>query len=370
MARSATFTAKSPMRSRSTTIFKAVVMKRRSLAAGWRRASRRRQVSSISTSIRLTSRSAPITSSASLESRSISAFTPAAISLSTLPPKVSKRARSPSSSASKDLSVCCFLLNTIDLLTKLSGDVIFGARLARIGEDLLGRAVLDELPHVEESGRVSDARCLLQVVGHDDDGQVLPQLVDQFFDLRGRDRVQRACRLVHQEHVGTNRQRSRDAEPLLLAAGERESARLQPILDLVPERGLTQASLGDLLVIATDAVELQSGDDVVVDGERRKRIGPLEDHADAPPQIDRVDAAGVQILAVHQDAPRLSGARHQLMHAVDAAHEGALAAAGRPDDGEDRVLRHRERNVAQRMHIAKPGLELLHLDLLLHRLNR
>ena len=35
------------------------------------------------------------------------------------------------------------------------------------------------------------------------------------------DRIERAERLVHQHHVGSRRQRARDADPLALAAGQR-----------------------------------------------------------------------------------------------------------------------------------------------------
>ena len=88
------------MRSRSVTILSAVVMKRRSLAAGWRSASRRRHMSSISTSVRFTSRSPAMTFSASDGSRSVSARTLPAMAASTLPPITRSRSRSCASSAS------------------------------------------------------------------------------------------------------------------------------------------------------------------------------------------------------------------------------------------------------------------------------
>ena len=39
----------------------------------------------------------------------------------------------------------------------------------------------------------------------------------------GRDRVEGRSRLVHQEHLGLDREGPGDAEPLLLAAGEVEA---------------------------------------------------------------------------------------------------------------------------------------------------
>ena len=88
-------------------------------------------------------------------------------------------------------------------------------------------AILDELaravrPHHQERRVVRDARGLLHVVRDDDDGVLLRQLPHQVFDLQRGDRVERAARLVHQDHVGLDGERARDAQALLLPAGERE----------------------------------------------------------------------------------------------------------------------------------------------------
>src|SRR5258708_4425130 len=225
-------TARSPARSRSTTILSAVVMKRRSLAAGWRRTSSRRQASSISTSSRFTSRSALITDSASPESRSASARTAVATSVSTLPPRLRRLLRRSSSWASYVLSVCGLVIDDVvcSRLTKLASDVILGARFPRRGEDLLGGPVLDQLSHIEERGGIGHARGLLHVVRDDDDGQRLAQFANQLLDLRGRDRVQRGGRLVPQEHFRLARQRAPGAEALPLSPPERARALLQPAL--------------------------------------------------------------------------------------------------------------------------------------------
>jgi hypothetical protein len=49
------------------------------------------------------------------------------------------------------------------------------------------------------------------------------QFVHQLLDLRGGDRVERRARLVHQDHLGIDRDRARDAQALLLAAGQAET---------------------------------------------------------------------------------------------------------------------------------------------------
>jgi hypothetical protein len=81
--------------------------------------------------------------------------------------------------------------------------------------------------------------------------------------------------------------------------------RPQPVLDLVPQGGLPQRALGDLVEQrpVADADELQAGDDVVVDRHGRERRRLLEHHADAAPDRDRVDAGGVDVVAVEEARP-------------------------------------------------------------------
>src|SRR5438105_6428718 len=209
-------------------------------------------------------------------------------------------------------------------LSKLTSYVIFRSRLFRVGEELLGGPALDELAHVEERSRIRNASGLLHVVRHDDDGELLAKLVDQLLDLRRRDRIEGARRLVHQEDLGPHRERPCDAEPLLLSAGERKRGVLQPVLYLVPERGLPEALLGQGAVVAADSVELEARDHVVHDRHGRKRVCALEDHPHPAPKVHGIDSAGVQILAIYDDVPALTRAWHHLLYAFDASNEGMI----------------------------------------------
>ena len=49
----------------------------------------------------------------------------------------------------------------------------------------------------------------------------------EILDRRRRDRIERRRGLVHEDHVRLDREAARDAEPLLLAAGEAVGVRLQ-----------------------------------------------------------------------------------------------------------------------------------------------
>ena len=85
--------------------------------------------------------------------------------------------------------------------------------------------------------------------------------------------------------------------------------------------------------------------DVVVD-RLRERVRLLEHHPDQLADLDRVDAGAVEVLAVVEDRAVDRRARDQVVHAVEAADQRALAAARRPDQGGDAVAADVERDVA------------------------
>jgi hypothetical protein len=97
----------------------------------------------------------------------------------------------------------------------------------------------------------------------------------------------------------------------------------------------TTSSSRALLVLALDA---ETVGDVLVDG-FGERVRLLEDHADALAQLDDVHARVVDVDPVDPDlAGGDARAVDQVVHAVEAAQERALAAAGGPDEGGDLPL--------------------------------
>ena len=139
---------------------------------------------------------------------------------------------------------------------------------------------------------------------------------------------------------GSDGQRARDAQPLLLAARERQRRLVQPVLDLVPERGLPQALLDALVQLglaAGHAVDAQAVGDVLED-RLRERVRLLEHHADpAAQRAPRRRRARRCRLAVDQHRALDAGARDDVVHPVQRAQERALAAARRPDEGGHQV---------------------------------
>src|SRR5690606_10432391 len=105
--------------------------------------------------------------------------------------------------------------------------------------------------------------------------------------------------------------------------------------DLVPQGGVAQRALDQVV----HALDVHPGDpravgDVVVD-RLGERVGLLEHHADVPAYLDGVHAPGVDVGAVVAHFAGDAAAGHQVVHPVEAAQDGRLAAAGRADEGGD-----------------------------------
>ncbi len=171
--------------------------------------------------------------------------------------------------------------------------------MVRPGEDLCGRAALDDLArghHADPLGHVAHDR---QIVGDQQEGHAEPvaQLAHQIEDLRLDRHVERGRRLVGDQDVGFVGDRHRDHHALALAARELVRIGVEPALGVAQadqvqqfegasarRRGrhvlVDQERLGDLLFQRVQRVE------------RGHRL--LEDHRDA--------------VAAHLAQPRRGGA--------------------------------------------------------------
>src|SRR5215831_2820417 len=86
--------------------------------------------------------------------------------------------------------------------------------------------------------------------------------------------------------------------------------------------------------------------DVVVD-RLGEGIGLLEHHADARPQLRHIERVIVYVLAVEIDATGDPCSRNGVVHAIEAAQEGRLAAPRRTDQRQDLPPSHIERYLLQ-----------------------
>ena len=109
-------------------------------------------------------------------------------------------------------------------------------------------------------------------------------------------------------------------------------------------------------------VHPEPGRHVVVDGHRRERRGPLEDHPDPPAELHGVHPGRVDVLAVEQHPARDPAALDQLVHPVEGAQEGGLAAPGRADERVDPVGREAERHALHGGELAVHRRQLVGLD--------
>src|SRR4030095_7035079 len=159
------------------------------------------------------------------------------------------------------------------------------------------------------------------------------KLLEQFLDLGVRDRVQRRAGLVHQNDFRIDGDGAGDAQPLLLAARQSGAAFTQPVFDLVPQAGALQAGLDDRVHLAlarNQPVDLGAVSDIFVN-RLGKRVRLLKDHADAGAQLHDVHVGVVNVFAVELDLARDLRVRDGVVHPVETAQEGRLAAA-RPAD--------------------------------------
>ena len=90
------------------------------------------------------------------------------------------------------------------------------------------------MPHKEERGLIRHTRRLLHVVRHDDDRERLLEFKDAFLKALRCNRIQSTAGLIHQKHFGFNRQRTCNAEALLLAAGKPQGTVVKTVLLVMP----------------------------------------------------------------------------------------------------------------------------------------
>ena len=138
-----------------------------------------------------------------------------------------------------------------------------------------------------------------------------------------------------------------DAETLLLATGEGHPRFLELVLDLVPQGGLDQGLLHQIVVVALEAGDPRPVHDVLIDA-LRERVWLLKDHADPAPNLYRVHFLPVEVHPVVLDPALDPGGLDQVVHPIEATEDGRLATARRPDESGDAILMDRHVDVVHR----------------------
>src|SRR5580658_877192 len=213
-------------------------------------------------------------------------------------------------------------------LTESAGDVVLGEPVTRVGEHSVGLANLDQFAEMEVRRALGDACRLLHGVCDDYDRVRLAQLIDEILDTRGGDRIERRARLIHEDDLRVHGDGARDAQPLLLAAGQAGAGTRQAVLHLVPQSRTLQAGAHDVVQLAAAArqpMDARTVGDVVVDG-LGEGIGLLEYHANARAQLRGVLAVVMDVPPVQQNRAGDAGAGNGVVHAIQATQEGRFAA--------------------------------------------
>ena len=232
-------------------------------------------------------------------------------------------------------------------------------RMARVGKELAGRALLDEAAGVEDPDALAHPRDDAQIVADEEDRGVeaLAQLLDQVEHLGLDRRVEPGRRLVEHEQVGVGCKRHREHHPLLLAARElvriasEHAGRIGDLHRLEHARGGVHG-----LAALHPAVELVHLGDLVPDPDRRveRRAGILVDHRHpvAAPAPQRLRRGGEQVVAGEPDAAALDDrVRRQVAH--ERHRHRRLAAARLADEPVRLAGTDRERQVGD--HAQRPA---------------
>src|SRR3954454_701924 len=162
-----------------------------------------------------------------------------------------------------------------------------------------------------------------------------------------------------QDHLRVDRDSPRDAKPLLLSAGQTEAARVQFILDFVPQRSTAQRLFDTAVEFALSYrfIKFDAESDVVVD-RHRKRSRFLKHHADSGAQQIDVLVRRQDVLSVKQHLALGALVRVEGVHPIENAQQRRLPTVGRTDEGRHLVAIERERNRFQRLRLAIEKAEM------------
>src|SRR5271156_6852159 len=148
------------------------------------------------------------------------------------------------------------------------------------------------------------------------------------------DGVERRTRLVHQQHCRLCCNRARDTQALLLSSRERQPARFQLVLDLIPQRRGAQRLLDSVLHLAFVSIEPQAKGDVA-ENAHCERIRLLKDHSYMTANRDRIDLVSIDVLTAEDHVSLEPEPAHQIVHSVEAAQCRTLPASGWSDECRD-----------------------------------
>ena len=222
--------------------------------------------------------------------------------------------------------------------------------------DLVRRADLLDAALVHHHDPVGELERFLLVVGDEEarDAELVVQLAQPAAQLAAHARVERAERLVEQQHARLHRERARERDALALPAGELGRHAPREPLELDQVEQLVHARLDLRLLRAARAVlHAQAEGDVLEHVHVSEQRVVLEHEAD--PAVARAARGGV--LAVERDRARVG-----VLEPGDQAQQGRLARARRAEQRDELAGLDVQRHVAQRGEVAEALPDLADFD--------
>ncbi|MGY4443930.1 hypothetical protein ACVW04_006749 [Bradyrhizobium sp. LM2.3] len=211
-------------------------------------------------------------------------------------------------------------------------------------------------PPSMNSTRSATSRAKAHLVGDDDHGHaVVGELAHHAENVADQFRIERRGGLVEQDGLGLHRQRARNRDALLLAAGELR----RMCVGLLGEPHLHQQGTAALECLRTRLllhIE-RTFDDVLQHRPVRKQIEALEHHRDLGADFHDRRRVAVDLQSLDADLAAVVA-----FEPVDTAQDGGLAGAGRTDDADHLALLHRRRDALEHLVLAKTLVDVGKLD--------
>ena len=222
------------------------------------------------------------------------------------------------------------------------GDIIVG----RGGDNLFGRADLDERAVFHNRDAVADADGLVQIVGDENRGlaHFLRQREELILQLAANERIERRKRLVHQQNVRIGGERPRQPDSLLHAARKFVRIGMLPTRQ-IDRRQRAVGGFGSLFFF--DAADLERQGDIFARVAVRQQRHILKNHSDFA-RAQGAQIARRQIADVFAFDQNL--ARGRLDQAVDVADESRFARPGQSHHAKNLAFGDLERSVGDSDH--------------------
>mgnify|MGYP005886603213 CR=1 FL=1 len=180
-----------------------------------------------------------------------------------------------------------------------SEEVVAGELLLGVVEDIVGVALLHDLPVVHEDNVVGDAHSLAQGVGHHDDSVVSLHTCEEVLNLLTGDGVEGTGGLIGEDDLRLHGEAASQAEALLLSTAEYCGSVMEPVLDLVPEPHGGEVALHDAVEMSAvvDAVDTGTIGHIAVDV-HGQGAGALGHEADGAAELGEGTTMGLDDVPV------------------------------------------------------------------------